>query len=677
MTNPLLDLSGKLPDYPSVKPEHINPALDTLLASSAAAVSAAEKVANPTWANFVEPLDAALEKLGQAWGVVAHLESVVTTPELREVYNANIARISNFYTELGQNELLYAQYKLIAASTEFASYNAAKKTIIEDTLRDFRLSGAELPEAQKQRFAEIAEVLSELTVKFGQNVMDATDEWGLYIEDIAELDGLPQDWLSAAKSAATTDEKPGYKVTLKQPSQGPVMQFCSNRKLRETVYHANATRASEFGPTERDNGPLIQRIHALRTEAAQLLGFNNYGEESLATKMADTPAEVAEFLRNLGHGAKPFAAKDRAELKAFAKEHLGLDELAVWDYGFAAEKLSEAKYAFSAQEVKAYFTEPTVLSGLFKVIESLYSLRFVKASAPVWHPDVNYYALQNLDGSAVGGLYLDLYARTGKQGGAWMNDVLSRDRKGDDLQNPVALVVCNFSAGVDGKPALLTHDDVITLFHEFGHALHHLLTEVDESGVSGINGVEWDAVELPSQFMENFCWEWQVLPDLTHHVDSGNALPRELFDKMLAAKNFMSGSGMVRQVLLSLFDMELHASTAAIDATAQNAALVAEFETPVAPSYNRWFNTFSHIFAGGYAAGYYSYKWAEVLSADAYSAFEEAAAAGKSILDPATGARFRKEVLAMGGSRPAIDSFTAFRGRKPEVAALLRHNGLN
>jgi oligopeptidase A len=677
MTNPLLNLTGKLPDYPSVKPTHVSPALDTLLASSAAAVSAAEQVTHPTWASFVEPLDAALEKLGQAWGVVAHLESVVTTPELREVYNANIARISNFYTELGQNELLYAQYKLIAASAEFTAYNAARKTIIEDTLRDFRLSGAELPEAQKQRFAEIAEELSELTVKFGQNVMDATDEWGLYIEDIAELDGLPQDWLSAAKSAATADEKTGYKVTLKQPSQGPVMQFCSNRKLRETVYHANATRASEFGPAERDNGPLIQRIHALRTEAAQLLGFNNYGEESLATKMADTPAEVAEFLRNLGHGAKPFAAKDRAELKAFAKEQLGLDELAVWDYGFAAEKLSEAKYAFSAQEVKAYFTEPTVLSGLFKVIESLYSLRFVKASAPVWHPDVNYYALQNLDGSAVGGLYLDLYARTGKQGGAWMNDVLSRDRKGDDLQNPVALVVCNFSAGVDGKPALLTHDDVITLFHEFGHALHHLLTEVDESGVSGINGVEWDAVELPSQFMENFCWEWQVLPDLTHHVDSGAALPRDLFDKMLAAKNFMSGSGMVRQVLLSLFDMELHASTEAIDATAQNAALVAEFETPVAPSYNRWFNTFSHIFAGGYAAGYYSYKWAEVLSADAYSAFEEAAAAGKSILDPATGARFRKEVLAMGGSRPAIDSFTAFRGRKPKVAALLRHNGLN
>ncbi|AZN35381.1 M3 family metallopeptidase [Iodobacter ciconiae] len=677
MTNPLLNLSGKLPDYPGVKPEHINPALDTLLASSAAAVSAAEKVNNPTWANFVEPLDAALEKLGLAWGVIAHLESVVTTPELREVYNANIARISNFYTELGQNELLYAQYKLIAASSQFASYNAARKTIIEDTLRDFRLSGAELPQAQKQRFAEIAEELSELTVKFGQNVMDATDEWSLYIEDITELGGLPQDWLSAAKSAATTDGKSGYKVTLKQPSQGPVMQFCGNRKLRETVYHANATRASEFGPAERDNGPLIKRIHALRLEAAQLLGFNNYGEESLATKMADTPAEVAAFLRNLGHGAKPFAAKDRTELKAFAKEHLGLDELAVWDYGFAAEKLSEAKYAFSAQEVKAYFTEPTVLSGLFKVIESLYSLRFVKASAPVWHPDVNYYALQNLDGSAVGGLYLDLYARTGKQGGAWMNDVLSRNRKGDDLQNPVALVVCNFSAGVDGKPALLTHDDVITLFHEFGHALHHLLTEVDESGVSGINGVEWDAVELPSQFMENFCWEWQVLPDLTRHVDSGTALPRGLFDKMLAAKNFMSGSAMVRQVLLSLFDMELHASTDVIDAAAQNAALVAEFETPLAPSYNRWFNTFSHIFAGGYAAGYYSYKWAEVLSADAYSAFEEAAATGKSILDPTTGARFRKEVLAMGGSRPAIDSFMAFRGRKPEVAALLRHNGLN
>jgi oligopeptidase A len=677
MSNPLLDLTGKLPDYPSVKPTHINPALDTLLASSAAAVTAAEQAQNPSWESFVEPLDEALNKLGLAWGVVAHLESVVTTPELRDVYNANIARISNFYTELGQNERLYAQYKLIAASAEFATYNSAKKTIIEDTLRDFRLSGAELPEAQKQRFAEISEELSELTVKFGQNVMDATDEWALYIEDLAELDGLPQDWLSAAKSAAEADDKTGYKVTLKQPSQSPVMQFCSNRSLREKVYHANVTRAAEFGPAERDNGPLISRIHALRSEAAQLLGFNNYGEESLATKMADTPAQVAEFLRNLGHGAKPFAAQDRAELKAFAKEHLGLDTLAVWDYGYAAEKLSEAKYAFSAQEVKAYFTEDAVLAGLFKVIETLYSLRFIKAEAPVWHPDVNYYALQNMDGSAVGGLYLDLYARTGKQGGAWMNDVLSRSRKGASQQNPVALVVCNFARGVDGKPALLTHDDVITLFHEFGHAQHHLLTEVDESGVSGINGVEWDAVELPSQFMENFCWEWQVLPHLTRHVDSGEPLPRALFDKMLAAKNFMSGSGMVRQVLLSLFDMGLHANADVIDAAAHNAALVAEFETPVAPDYNRWYNTFSHIFAGGYAAGYYSYKWAEVLSADAYSAFEEAAAAGKSILDPATGARFRKEVLAMGGSRPAIDSFTAFRGRKPEVAALLRHNGLN
>ncbi|MGL4602972.1 MAG: M3 family metallopeptidase [Iodobacter sp.] len=677
MTNPLLDLTGKLPDYPSVKPEHITPALDILLSDAAAAVSAAENTANPGWASFVEPLDAELEKLGLAWGVVAHLESVVNSPELREVYNANIARISNFYTELGQNERLYAQYKLIAASAEYATYNAAKKTIIEDTLRDFRLSGAELPEADKQRFAEIAEALSELTVKFGQNVMDATDEWAKYIEDEAELAGLPQDWLSAAKEAAEADGKTGYKITLKQPSQGPVMQFCSNRALRETVYHANTTRAAEFGPAERDNGPLITRIHALRTEAAKLLGFNNFGEESLATKMADTPAEVAAFLRNLGHGAKDFAAKDRSELKEFAQKELGLDSLAVWDYGYAAEKLSEAKYAFSAQEVKAYFTEPTVLSGLFKVIETLYSLRFVKAEAPVWHPDVNYYALQNMDGSAVGGLSLDLYARTGKQGGAWMNDVLSRHRKGEALQNPVALVVCNFSRGVDGKPALLTHDDVITLFHEFGHALHHLLTEVDESGVSGINGVEWDAVELPSQFMENFCWEWQVLPDLTHHVDTGAPLPRELFNKMLAAKNFMSGSAMVRQVLLSLFDMELHGETGLIDAAAQNSALVAEFETPVAPDYNRWYNTFSHIFAGGYAAGYYSYKWAEVLSADAYSAFEEAAAAGKSVLDPETGARFRKEILAMGGSRPAIDSFTAFRGRKPEVAALLRHNGLS
>ncbi|KAF0813023.1 Oligopeptidase A [Andreprevotia sp. IGB-42] len=677
-TNPLLDIQD-LPRYDAILPEHVNPALDVLLeeARKAVAAAAAETVENPTWDNFVAPSEDAMERLGSAWGAVAHLQSVVMTPELREVYNTNIGRISNFYSELGQNEHLYARWKALAASADFASYSPTRKTIVEHAIRDFKLSGAELPDDQKERFMAIEERSSELTSKFSQNVLDATDAFALYIDSEADLAGLPDDWKGAARAAAEADGKTGWKVTLKMPSYLPVMQFAQHRPLREQVYRAYVTRASEFGPGERDNTPLIAEIHALRQEGARMLGFNNFSEESLATKMAESPAQVLGFLRDLAQRAQPHMQSDRAEMEAWAKASLGYDTLEAWDTTFVSERIREEKYAFSEQDVKQYFTEPTVLAGLFHLIETLYGLQFVPAEQSVWHKDVRFYRLQNRDGSEVGGLYIDLYAREGKQGGAWMNDVRGRRKLADGrIQTPVALIVCNFAAGVDGKPALLPHDDVITLFHEMGHALHHLLTEVDELSVSGISGVEWDAVELPSQFMENFCWEWQVLPRLTHHVESGASLPRELFDKMLAARNFQSGSVMQRQLYFSIFDMVLHGDTGNVDPQAQALAIQQELGIPLPPEYNRFPQSFSHIFAGGYAAGYYSYKWAEVLSADAYAAFEEEAEQNGSVIDPAVGARFRAEILARGGSRPALDSFKAFRGRAPEIDALLRHNGL-
>ncbi|AOY00002.1 M3 family metallopeptidase [Jeongeupia sp. USM3] len=675
-TNPLLDLAG-LPQYDAIRPEHVNPALDVLLEQARAAVAQAESVETPSWDNFVAPSEDAMERLGRAWGAVAHLESVVNTPELREVYNQNIPRISNFYTELGQNEALYARWKQLAASDEFAGYDQTRRTIVEHAIRDFKLSGAELPAEQKERFMQIEERSSELTTKFAQNVLDATDAFALYVDDESELAGLPDDWKAAARIGAEADGKTGWKVTLKMPSYLPVMQFAENRQLRETLYHAYVTRASEFGPAERDNTPLIEEIHALRQEGAKLLGFESFSEESLATKMADTPNEVLGFLRDLAERAQPHMINDRAEMERYAQERLGYGKLEAWDVGFVSERIREEKYAFSEQEVKQYFTEPTVLTGLFHLVEQLYGLQFVPADAPVWHQDVRFFELKNRDGSLVGGLYLDLYARDGKQGGAWMNDVRGRRKQADGrIQTPVALIVCNFAKGVEGRPALLPHDDVITLFHEAGHALHHLLTEVDELSVSGISGVEWDAVELPSQFMENFAWEWQVLPQLTRHADSGAALPRALYDKMLAAKNFQSGSGMQRQLYFSIFDMELHQRTEPIEIKRLAEMIQGELGIPLPPDYNRFPQSFSHIFAGGYAAGYYSYKWAEVLSADAYAAFEEAAGKTGNVVDATVGERFRREVLARGGSRPALESFTAFRGRKPEIDALLRHNGL-
>ncbi len=678
-TNPLLDFSG-LPRFAEFKPEFVTPAIDRLLADARAAVARAEAADTPAeWDAFVAPLDDANEKLGRAWGQVSHLHSVMDSPELREVYNANLPKITVYYAELGQNEALFAKFKALKARPDFAALSVPRKKIVENELRDFRLGGAELPADKKARFMQVQEELAQLSAKFEENLLDATNDFALFIDDAAELAGVPDDVLAAMKAAAEADGKSGWKITLHMPSYLPVMQYADNRGLREQVYRAYVTRASEFGKTELDNTPLIAGILKLRREAAELLGFRSYAEVSLAAKMADTPAEVLKFLDELGVRARPYAEKDYAELKAFARDELGLADLQAWDTTYVSEKLSVARYSFSDQEVKQYFPEPRVLAGLFKLIETLYGLHVREDQAPVWHPDVKFYTLSDHGGQRVGQFYLDLYARASKRGGAWMDDVITRRKTADGIQTPVAYLNCNFSGPVGDKPALFTHDEVITLFHEAGHGLHHLLTQIEELGVSGINGVEWDAVELPSQFMENFCWEWDVLKHMTAHVDSGEALPRELFDRMLAAKNFQSGLQTLRQIEFASFDMHLHDD---FDPTGSRTAqdLIEDIRRRVAviipPAYNRFPNNFSHIFAGGYAAGYYSYKWAEVLSADAYALFEDEAAGYGGVLNPEVGHRFWSEILAQGGARPALESFKAFRGREPTIDALLRHNGM-
>ena len=679
IANPLLDFSG-VPRFADFKPDYVTPAVDQLLAECRAAVARAEATDTPAeWDAFVAPLEDANEKLGRAWGQVSHLHSVMDSPELREVYNANLPKITVYYAELGQNEALFAKYKALAASAGYAVLSPARRKIVENELRDFRLGGAELPADKKTRFMQVQEELAQLSAKFEENLLDATNDYALVIDDKDELAGIPDDALETARAAAEAAGTTGWKFTLHMPSYLPVMQYADSRELREILYRAYVTRASEFGKAELDNTPLIARILKLRREAAELLGFRSYAEVSLAAKMADTPAEVLKFLDELGARARPYAEKDYAELKAFARDELGLDEVEAWDNAYVSEKLSVARYSFSDQEVKQYFPEPRVLAGLFRLIETLYGLTVREDQAPVWHPDVKFYTLYDRAGQRVGQFYLDLYARASKRGGAWMDDVITRRRKPDGIQTPVAYLNCNFSAPVGGKPALFTHDEVITLFHEAGHGLHHLLTRVEELGVSGINGVEWDAVELPSQFMENFCWEWDVLKHMTAHVDTGEPLPRALFDRMLSAKNFQAGLQTLRQIEFASFDMHLHddfdpngtrTAQDLIEAIRRQVAVI------VPPAYNRFPNNFSHIFAGGYAAGYYSYKWAEVLSADAYALFEDEAEGYGGVLNPEVGHRFWSEILAQGGARPALESFKAFRGREPTIDALLRHNGM-
>jgi len=669
--NPLLDFSG-LPRFTDIKPEHVAPAVDQLLAEGREVIKNVSSVP-ATWDQFVSPLEDANERIGRAWGQVAHLHAVLDSPPLREAYNANLPKITQYFTELGQNQRLFEKYKELRASKEYETLSGARKRIVENALRDFRLGGAELPAAEKKRYAEIQEELARIAAKFSENVLDATNAYSVLV-DKTRIAGLPEDVLQAAREAAQKDGKEGWKFTLHAPSYLPVMQYAEDRSLRETMYRESVTRAAEFGKPEWDNTAHIARIVALRHELARLLGYASFAEVSLVPKMAKSPAEVLGFLEDLARRARAFAEKDAAELRDFAQSELQLKDLQAWDLAYVAEKLRVKRYAFSDQEVKQYFPEDVVMQGLFRVAQTLYGIRIGEAKAETWHADVRFFDIRDAAGSLIGQFYVDLYARETKRGGAWMDDAITRRRKDARLQTPVAYLNCNFSRPVGSKPALFTHDEVLTLFHEFGHGLHHLLTRVEDLGVSGINGVEWDAVELPSQFMENFCWEWDVLQHMTRHVETGSPIPKVLFDRMLAAKNFHSGLAMLRQIEFAVFDMRLHAE---YDPQAPRSALelLAEVRSRVAvlhpPAYNRFPNNFSHIFAGGYAAGYYSYKWAEVLSADAYSFFEE-----NGVLDPKTGARFRDEILAVGGSRPAAESFAAFRGREPRVEALLKHNGM-
>lgn len=667
--NPLLETTG-LPLFDVIRPEHVSPAVDRLLADASAALERAVGPGVPADYDALSAvLDVATEKLGRAWGAVSHLNAVADTPELRAAYNENLPKVTEFYTRLGADERLYAKYKALHQSPAAAILSPARRKALSNAMRDFVLSGAELQGADKERFAAIQARLAELSQTYSEHVLDATDAFAYYASE-AELDGVPDDVKQASRAAAQAEGKEGHKLTLHMPSYLPVMQYATQRALRERLYTAYITRASELGEPARDNSAVMREILALRQEEAQLLGYRNFAELSLVPKMADTPQQVGEFLRDLARRGRPHAEKDLAELREFAAGELGIAELQAWDMAFASERLKEARYAFSDQEVKMYFTEDKVLAGLFKIIETLFDVAIRPDGAPTWHPAVRFFRIER-GGELIGQFYLDPYARNGKRPGAWMDDVRGRWKRPEGrLQTPVAHLVCNFAAPVNGKPALLTHDEVTTLFHEFGHGLHHMLTRVDDIGVAGISGVEWDAVELPSQFMENFCWEWDVVKHMTAHVDTGAPLPRELFDKMLAAKNFQSGLQMLRQVEFSLFDMRLHAEPGSevmpvLQQVREEVAVVRP------PAFNRFAHAFSHIFAGGYAAGYYSYKWAEVLSADAYSAFEEA-----GVFDPATGRRYREAILEAGGSRPAIESFKAFRGREPRIDALLRHQGM-
>ena len=678
MSNPLLDKTD-LPLFDRIQPEHVQPAISQLMEQASQALETVTAADFPArWESIAGVLDVATEKFASAWGAVSHLNSVADTPEMRAAYNEMLPVVTEFWTRLGADERLYAKYKAI----DPAVLNPEQRRAWDNAIRNFVLSGAELQGVAKARFAQIQERAAELSQKFSENALDATDAFAYYAT-VDELDGVPSDVQQAARAAAEAEGKEGYKLTLKMPCYLPVMQFARRSQLRETLYKAYVTRASDQSTGDAlkfDNSANIREILALRQEEAGLLGYANFGELSLVTKMAKSPAEVIAFLRDLARRARPYAEKDVADLRAFAKDELGLADPQPWDWSFIAEKLKEARYAFSEQEVKQYFPAPKVLAGLFKIVEDLFEVSIRRDVAPVWNPAVEFYRIERASAEGpqlVGQFYLDQPARKGKRGGAWMDDVRARWLRPDNakLQTPVAHLVCNFAEGVDGKPALLTHDDVITLFHETGHGLHHLLTQVNERDVSGISGVEWDAVELPSQFMENFCWEWNVLEHMTAHVDTGEPLPRALYDKMIAAKNFQSGMGTLRQIEFSLFDMLLHTETPPDDIMPLLAQVRAEVAVLPAPPYSRTAHTFSHIFAGGYAAGYYSYKWAEVLSADAYAAFEETAGAD-GLPSIETGRRYRREILEAGGSRPAMDSFKAFRGRAPTLDALLRHQGM-
>ncbi|MFP4137242.1 MAG: oligopeptidase A [Halomonas sp.] len=676
--NPLLE-PHELPPFDAIRPEHVVPAMDEILADNRRGIEALVERAEqapPSWESLAAPLESLNDRLSRAWSPVSHLNGTMNTPELREVYQACLGKLSEYSTWLGQHEGLFRAWQALKEGPAWESLDDAQRRTVENTLRDFRLAGVDLPAEQKRRYGEIKARLSELSNTFSNQLLDATQAWHLDLVDERRLAGLPESALATLRANAEAKGQPGYRITLDFPSFFPVVTYADDRELRREVYTAFVTRASDQGPHagQYDNAPLMEEILALRRELAELLGFASYADYSLETKMAESPNEVQAFLEDLARRAVPQAREEFAELEAFARERLGMDELAPWDVGYASEKLREERHAINEEQLRPYFPAPRVVEGLFRVVERLFGVTFAEdTSAPRYHPDVRFFRILE-QGEPIAGFYLDLYAREGKRGGAWMDECRVRRHEGDALQLPVAYLTCNFTRPVGERPALLTHDEVTTLFHEFGHGLHHMLTRQTIADISGINGVAWDAVELPSQFMENYCWEREGLDLIAGHVDDGAPLPAELLEKLQAARNFQSAMGMVRQLEFSLFDLRLHHELEAPSAAEIQALLDAVRDAvSVVPrvSFNRFQNGFGHIFAGGYAAGYYSYKWAEVLSADAWSAFEEA-----GIFDPETGRRFRSEILEQGGARDAAELFEAFRGRKPSVEPLLRHSGI-
>ncbi len=677
--NPLLE-PHTLPPFGEIQPDHVVPAVEQILDENRSAIDRLAEQAEretPTWQSLAAPIEELNDRLSQAWSPVSHLNGTMNSPALRDAYQACLGKLSEYATWLGQHAGLFQAYQALTDSSAYAELTPAQQRSVDNTLRDFRLAGVDLPADDKRRYGEIQARLSELTNSFSNHLLDATQAWHKDVTDADALDGLPESALDTLRANAEAQQLDGYRITLDFPSFFPVMSYAHDRALRQEAYTAFVTRASELGPNagEYDNAPLIEEILALRQQLARLLGFATYADYSLATKMAESPVQVLEFLSDLAKRAHPQAQEEFNELEAFAKETLSLDTLEPWDVGYASEKLREARYAISQEQLRPYFPAPQVIDGLFRVTERLYGVRFQEdTEVPRYHPDVRYYSIHEGD-TPIAGFYLDLYAREGKRGGAWMDECrVRRERQDGSLQLPVAYLTCNFTRPVGGKPALLTHDEVTTLFHEFGHGLHHMLTRQTVADVSGINGVAWDAVELPSQFMENFCWEREGLDMIAAHVDTGERLPDELLGKLQAARNFQSAMGMLRQIEFSLFDFRLHHELEAPTADDVQRLLDAvrdQYSVVPRADFNRFQNSFGHIFAGGYAAGYYSYKWAEVLSADAYGAFEEA-----GVFDGDTGLRFRREILEQGGSRDAAELFKAFRGREPSVEPLLRHSGI-
>ena len=678
MNNPLLSNNTILPLFSKIKPEHIEPAITQLLEEARTVVKKhLQATTEYTWENLIEPLENAEDKLNKAWSPVSHMNAVVNTDELRLAYNACLPKLSDYSTEMGQNEQLFNAYKVIADSNEFATFDSAQKKIIQNALRDFRLSGVDLDNEKKQRYKEISQELSRLASNYEENLMDATNAWSKVIRNEQDLAGLPPSALAQAKQTAESQDQDGWMITLQFPSYQAIMTYADDRELRREHYEAYATRASDQASDNEqwDNSLLMEQILALRHEKAQLLGFENYAELSLATKMAKKPEEVMNFLEDLADKSWRQARKDFADLQSFAKQYHGINNLQSWDLTYYSEKMRQHFYQLSQEEVKAYFPITRVLPGLFAVVEKLYGLQISEISDfDSWHPDVRFFQIHDEFGVLRGKFYFDLYARTKKRGGAWMDDCVGRKKINDQIQTPIAYLTCNFTPPTSTEPSLLSHDDVTTLFHEFGHGLQHMLTKIDYLGVSGINGVEWDAVELPSQFMENWCWEQEALALISGHYQTGEPLPDTLFNKMLAAKNFQAGMMTVRQLEFSLFDFRIHKDYDP-EKGARIYPILEQVRAQVAvinpPKFNRFAHSFSHIFAGGYAAGYYSYKWAEVLSSDAFSLFEE-----KGIFDPETGKLFLTTILETGGSEDAMALFIKFRGRKPTIDALLKHNGI-